>query len=178
MHHSVASFSSHVVPDAFHALGPDPADGGGSAAAAGSDAAVGDDAAGGDPSMRLGAMDPMSSLSRSVCSRVKYDVVRPSLVFLYPRRAASSFSVSSSSSESSSPPPPPSAFFFPPPSALALARRSSRLRSSSAFLAFFLAFSAFSSFFRRCLSHSSKETTSWGGSLSYQETEHASASYR
>ena len=65
VHHSVASFSSHVVPDAFHALGPEdqpvpPPDG---TEAAGSN--------GDDSSMRLGAMDPMSSFSRSVCSRVK-----------------------------------------------------------------------------------------------------------
>ena len=82
LHQSVVSFSSHVVPDAVYTIGPP------------------NDKM--DVAMELGeeAVAPSSNLfglMSSVCSLLKYDVVRPLLVFLYPRSIASSCFVSSSS---------------------------------------------------------------------------------
>mmetsp|Transcript_21354 Transcript_21354/g.44899 ORF Transcript_21354/g.44899 Transcript_21354/m.44899 type:complete len:215 (+) Transcript_21354:805-1449(+) len=108
----------------------------------------------------LGAIHPINFFSSSVCSRVKYEVVLPSLVFLYPRSMASSFSVSSSSESSSS-----SDLFLLLPEELARAcslafRLSSFFLSSSIFFFLCLSFSSSSSFFLRSFSQSSNDMAS------------------
>mmetsp|Transcript_37391 Transcript_37391/g.76217 ORF Transcript_37391/g.76217 Transcript_37391/m.76217 type:complete len:231 (+) Transcript_37391:700-1392(+) len=90
----------------------------------------------------------MRAFCSSLSSRVKYDVVLPSAVFLYPLIIANSlsFSTSSSSELDSAAAARAASLAF---------RRSSLLRSSSSFFALLRAFSSSSSFFFRSLSQSS-----------------------
>ena len=149
LHQSDVSFSSHVVPDAFHTLGP-PDDEMDAAIELGEEAVA--------PSSNLfGLMHPSSFFSSSVCSLLKYDVVRPSLVFLYPHRQLlfRQFVIVG--------------IVLGALSILSHLRRSLLLSSFAVFLTFFRAFSVCSSVSRRCLSHSSKEIASSGGSLRNME---------